>query len=86
MYIVCELGGMPDNQLQMLQIFVMNRIVTKLRSKQICETLQICFKLPSLNDKGETRTETIGDKSSAFHHIGLTCEHDLITEKTSYPY
>ena len=75
LYIACELGGMPNNQLQILKMFVMNRIVPKCKLKEICETLQRCFNLTSLNDNGETRTETIGDKANTWHHIVLVCEH-----------
>jgi len=84
LYIACELAGMPDHQLQMLKIFVMNRIVPKCKLKEICETLQICFKLTTSNDKGETRSETIGNKTHNIYHIGLICEHYFIYEKTNY--
>ena len=69
LYIACELAGMPDHQLQMLKIFVMNRIVPKCKLKEICETLQICFKLTSVNNSGRTITEPIGDKTHNIYHI-----------------
>ena len=53
---------MPEHQLQMLKIFVINRVVPKCKLKEICETLQICFKLTSVNSSDRTVTETIGDK------------------------
>ncbi len=84
LYIACELAGMPDHQLQMLKIFVMNRIVPKCKLKEICETLQICFKLTSVNNSDRTITETIGDKKHNIYHIGLICEHYFIYEKTNY--
>ena len=55
---------MPEHQLQMLKIFVMNRVVPKCKLKEICETLQICFKLTSVNSSDRTVTETIGDKKT----------------------
>ena len=64
LYIACELGGMPEHQLQMLKIFVINRVVPKCKLKEICETLQICFKLTSVNSSDRTVTETIGDKKT----------------------
>ena len=39
LYIACELAGMPEHQLQMLKIFVMNRIVPKCKLKEICANL-----------------------------------------------
>ena len=56
---------MPDKQLQLLKLFVMNRIVPKCKLKDICEHLQICFKLTSSHNNGDTRTETIGDKNKS---------------------
>lgn len=84
LYIACELAGMPEHQLQMLKIFVMNRVVPKCKLKEICETLQICFKLTSVNSSDRTTTETIGDKNNTCYHIGLVCEHYFIIEKTNY--
>ena len=55
---------MPEHQLQMLKIFVINRVVPKCKLKEICETLQICFKLTSVNSSDRTVTETIGDKKT----------------------
>ena len=75
LYNAFEFADMPDNQLQTLKLFIMNRIVPKMKLKEICNTLQICIKLTSLNDKFETRTETIGDKLKICYHIGLACEH-----------
>ena len=75
---------MPEHQLQMLKIFVINRVVPKCKLKEICETLQICFKLTSVNSSDRTVTETIGDKKNKCYHIGLLCEHYFIIEKTNY--
>ena len=41
LYLACKAAGMPDKQLQLLKIFVMNRIVPKWKLKDICEHLQI---------------------------------------------
>ena len=83
LYLACKAGGMPDNLLQMLKIFVMNRVVPKCKLKEVCEHLQICFKLTSGNKDGNTRTETIGDKNNPVYHIGLVDEHYFIIEKTN---
>ena len=61
----------------------MNRVVPKCKLKEICEHLQICFKLTSGNKDGNTRTETIGDKKNPTYHIGLVEEHYFIIEKTN---
>ena len=68
LYLACKEAGMSDKLLQMLKIFVMNRIVPKCKLKEICEHLQICFKLTSGNKDGNTRTETTCDKKSNLSH------------------
>ena len=42
-------GGMTDEQLQMVELFVMSRIVPKCKLNYICGTVQVCTKLTSLN-------------------------------------
>ena len=79
--IACELGGMPDHQLQMLKMFVMHRVIPKYTLKGIYETLQICIKLTSVNSSDRTITETMGDKNKTSDRIGLACDHYFIIEK-----
>ena len=44
LYIACDLGGMPDNQLQTLKIFVMNSVIPTCKLKRICETSTSMYK------------------------------------------
>ena len=84
LYLALKAGGLPDNLLQMLKIFVMNRIVPQYKLKEICETLQICIKLTSVDKKGGTRTLPLyGDKNNPMYEIGLIDEHYFIIEYTN---
>ena len=74
-------GGMSDEKLQMVKLFVMNRIVPKCKLKEICDTVQACIKLTSLNKDMVSRTEEFGDNSHPSYHIGLIDEHYFIIDK-----
>ena len=83
-YIACKEAGMPENELQMLKIFITNRFVPYCKIKEIANTLQVAFKVTSRNKDGKSRTETIGDCALAeyIYHIGLIDEHYFVYEKT----
>ena len=61
----------------------MNRIVPKCKLKEICDTVQACIKLTSLNKDMISRTEELGDTKHPLYHIGLIDEHYFIINKTS---
>ena len=71
---------MSDDKLQMVKLFVMNCIVPKCKLKEICDTVQACIKLTSLNKDMVSRTEEF-DKPHPLYHIGLIDEHYFIIEK-----
>ena len=74
--------GMSDEQLQMVKLFVMNRIVPKCKLKEICDTVHISIKLTSIRNDMSSRTEEFGDKKHPLYHIGLVDEHYFIIDKT----
>ena len=74
---------MLDDQLQMIKLFIMNRIIPKCKLKDICDQLQISIKLTSMNTFMISRTETFGNKTHKPYHLGLIDEHYFIVEKTN---
>ena len=36
-------GGMSDDKLQSVIFFVMSRVITKCRLKEVCETVELCI-------------------------------------------
>ena len=75
-------GGMPDDKLQTVKLFVMNRIVPKCKLKEICAKVQISITLSSIRNDMSSRTEEFGDKSNKSYHIALVDEHYFIIDKT----
>ena len=43
-------GGLSDNKIQMVKLFVMNRIIPKCKLKKVCDKLQIFIKLTSIGN------------------------------------
>ena len=78
LYFALKAAGLPEEKLQQLKMFVMNRIVPKCKLGEVCKLLQICIKLTSIG-----RVEHFGDKSHPCFHIGLVDEHYFIIEKTN---
>ena len=85
MYLALKAGGLEDDKLQMLKLFVMNRIIPKCKLKEICEHLQIHLKLTSIKhtDSSTTRVELFGDKTHTSYHLGLVDEQYFIIDKTN---
>ena len=54
---------MSEEEVQMVKLFVMNRIIPKCKLKEVCETLQIYIKLTSTRNHMISRTEEFGDKT-----------------------
>ena len=59
--IAFRVGGMSDEKLQMVKLFVMNRIIPKCKLKGVCETLEIS--ITSIRNDMSSRTEEFGDKT-----------------------
>ena len=76
-------GGMLDDQLQMIKLFIMNRIIPKCKLKDICNKLQISIKLTSMNAFMISRTETFGDNKHKQYHLGLIDDHYFIIDLTN---
>ena len=66
---------MSDATLQMVKLFVMNRIIPKCKFKEVCDTLEIATKLTSIRNDMSSRIEEFGDKTHPLYHIGLVDEH-----------
>ena len=82
LYLALKAAGLPEDKLQQLKIFVMNRIIPKCKLGEVCKLLQICVKLTSLRSDDTGRAEYFGDKSHPCYHVGLVDEHYFIIEKT----
>ena len=81
LYLALKAAGLPEDKLQQLKIFVMNRIIPKCKLGEVCKLLQVCIKLTSLRSDGTGRAEYFGDKSHPCYHVGLLDEHYFIIEK-----
>ena len=53
-------GGLPDDKIQMVKLFVMNRIIPKCRLKEVCEKNVISISLTSIGNDMTSRPESIG--------------------------
>ena len=44
LYLALKAAGLPEDKLQQLKIFVMNRIIPKCKLGEVCKLLQVCIK------------------------------------------
>ena len=43
LYLALKAGGLPEDKLQQLKVFVMNRVIPKCKLGEVCKQLQICI-------------------------------------------
>jgi hypothetical protein len=75
-------GGMSNDKIQMLKLFVMNRIIPKCKLKEVCEKLDISLSLTSIRNDMTSRTEQLGKNKEELYSLGLVDEHYFIIDKT----
>ena len=84
LYLALKALKLNNDKLQLLKMFVLNRIVPKCKLKEIANKLDIYIKLTSIrNDNEIARPEHFGDKDKPQYHIGLIDEHYFAIEKTN---
>ena len=84
LFLALKAFQLDKDKLQLLKMFVLNRIVPKCKLKEIAIKLDICIKLTSIrNDNDIARPEYFGDKDKSQYHIGLIDEHYFAIEKTN---
>ena len=82
LFLALKAFQLDKDKLQLLKMFVLNRIVPKCKLKEIAIKLDICIKLTSIrNDNDIARPEYFGDKDKSQYHIGLIDEHYFAIEK-----
>lgn len=75
-------GGMCDDKLQTVKLFVKNRIAPKCKLNAVCNTAHISVTLTSIKNEMSSRTEEFGNNPNECYHIGLVDEHYFIIDRT----
>ena len=74
-------GGLEKDKIDMIKLFIRNRIIPRCKLKDICEKLKITIILFSPGSSCKNSKKVFGTSDRAFH-IGIIDEHYFIIEPT----